>query len=176
MTDTVRDEILGMRERHDLDTPLLVRRSRRQVVAGLIFGIVGVAAITAFARGSMQIPALLMGLVFLAVCLVLTVIELVDRRPRLILEREKLQWLPALGPMAWTAWPNIRSARISDTPYHSSTCWLELTLVSASGREREISVKLDRLTLDGDEVLEAIRVRAPHLRPTIGGEHDRPRP
>ena len=149
----------------DLDTPLVVRRSRSQVASGLVFGIVCAGLVVMFAPGSMRAPAFLMGGIFLAVCSILTLIELVDRHPRLILERDKLHWAPALGPMAWTAWRNIRAARIEDTGRRHGVCWLKLILVSPSGREREITVKLDRLTLDGDEVLEAIHIRAPHLRP-----------
>jgi len=147
------------------DAPLVIRRSRAQVLAGFGFGVVGVVLMVAFTHGPLRERTAWLGGAFLALCLIPTVIELLDRQPRLILERGRIGWRRFLAPMAWASWREVEAVRVEEAVRHHALSWLHLTLTPAPDRSRKVVVKLDRLALDGDEVLEAIRQRAPHLRP-----------
>lgn len=150
---------------HDLDAPLIIRRSRLKIVLGLAFGVLGVSVMMTCARGSPASPPPFFPAIFLVICLTLSVIELVDRRPRLVIERDGLRWPTAFGPLVRAAWDDVQIARIREDLRNHGSSWLELTLAPGAGDRREISIKLDRLTLEGDEIQAAIRARAPHLFP-----------
>ena len=147
----------------DLDTPLVVRRSHLQVLAGLALAVVAVTLLIAFTQGSMRGHVMVLGTIFLTICTITSLIDLLDRRPRIILERKGLHWRSAFKPLVWTAWSDVRSARLQHANRSHGLSWLRLTLASDAGDTRDVTIKLDRTTLDGDEVRDAIRARAPHL-------------
>ncbi|KSB88934.1 hypothetical protein AS593_21365 [Caulobacter vibrioides] len=89
-----------------------------------------------------------------------------DRRPRLILEREGLRWRPHLWtPLRFSPWSRVRAAGHRDNPRNHDDGWLELDISGVEDVKAErISIRISGQNAWGEDLPDMIRALAPHVR------------
>ena len=152
--------------------PLAVRPSIWKAWAGTgLFCVFG-AAIAFFAHRDLLVVAL----PFLALVCLATLVRTLDRRPRLILERDGVRWRESPGrPLVFTPWEQVSCAtheqNLRTGPNHDAG-WLHLAFAPPPGGSPDAAppapakIWIHGQTVWGEDLPDLIRSLAPHVRVT----------
>jgi len=142
--------------------PLAVRPSRLKPWIGFGFAVVFVVGMFLVGSETLKPAAMLLGGAFLLIVALVSLVGMLDRRPRLVLDHDGLHWRTNPGkPLRFTPWSQLRSVGYRADLRHHDTGWLELDITGPESVRA--SIPLSSQSPWGQDLPDIVRAIAPHV-------------